>query len=107
MKRFDAGYCDKNNTDRLLTVQTVYLQYRQSTDNTDRRPNSSADILLTIETVYLQYSLLTIQTDGLLTVQTVYLQCRHSLYTADDDDDDGCFYIALFSALEQTHCARM
>ena len=24
-----------------------------------------------------------------------------------DDDDDDCFYIALFSALEQTHCARM
>ena len=28
---------------------------------------------------------------------------------SDDDDDDGddddCFYIALFSALEQTHCA--
>ena len=23
------------------------------------------------------------------------------------DDDDDCFYIALFSALEQTHCARM
>ena len=22
-------------------------------------------------------------------------------------DDDDCFYIALFSALEQTHCARM
>ena len=27
----------------------------------------------------------------------------------DDDDDDGddCFYTALLSALEQTHCARM
>ena len=25
----------------------------------------------------------------------------------DDDDDDDDFYIALFSALEQTHCARM
>ena len=26
----------------------------------------------------------------------------------DDDDDDGDrFYTALFSALEQTHCARM
>ena len=25
----------------------------------------------------------------------------------DDDDDDDRFYIALFSALEQTHCARM
>ena len=24
-----------------------------------------------------------------------------------DDDDDDCFYIALFSALEQTHFARM
>ena len=24
-----------------------------------------------------------------------------------DDDDDDRFYIALFSALEQTHCARM
>ena len=24
-----------------------------------------------------------------------------------DDDDDDCFYMALFSALEQTHCARM
>ena len=24
-----------------------------------------------------------------------------------DDDDDDDFYIALFSALEQTHCARM
>ena len=23
------------------------------------------------------------------------------------NDDDDCFYIALFSALEQTHCARM
>ena len=26
------------------------------------------------------------------------------MMTDDDDDDDG-FYIALFSALEQTHCA--
>ena len=25
----------------------------------------------------------------------------------DDDDDNDRFYIALFSALEQTHCARM
>ena len=25
----------------------------------------------------------------------------------DDDDHDDRFYIALFSALEQTHCARM
>ena len=25
----------------------------------------------------------------------------------DDDDDDDCFYIVLFSALQQTHCARM
>ena len=25
----------------------------------------------------------------------------------DFDDDDDCFYIALFSVLEQTHCARM
>ena len=25
----------------------------------------------------------------------------------NDDDDDGWFYIALFYALEQTHCARM
>ena len=25
----------------------------------------------------------------------------------DDDDDKDCFYIVLFSALEQTHCARM
>ena len=25
----------------------------------------------------------------------------------DDNDDDDYFYIALFSALEQTHCARM
>ena len=25
----------------------------------------------------------------------------------DDDDDVDRFYIALFSALEQTHCARM
>ena len=24
-----------------------------------------------------------------------------------DDDDNDCFYIALFSALEQTHCACM
>ena len=24
----------------------------------------------------------------------------------DDDDDDDCLYTALFSALEQTHCAR-
>ena len=24
-----------------------------------------------------------------------------------DDDDDDCFYIALFSALEQTRCARL
>ena len=24
-----------------------------------------------------------------------------------NEDDDDCFYIALFSALEQTHCARM
>ena len=25
----------------------------------------------------------------------------------DDDDDDDRFYIALFSALEQIHCARV
>ena len=25
----------------------------------------------------------------------------------DDDNDDDCFYVALFSALEQAHCARM
>ena len=25
----------------------------------------------------------------------------------DDDDDDNCFYIALSSALKQTHCAHM
>ena len=25
----------------------------------------------------------------------------------DDDDDDDRFYISLFSALEQTHCARI
>ena len=25
----------------------------------------------------------------------------------DDDDDDDCFYIVLFSVLEQTHCTRM
>ena len=25
----------------------------------------------------------------------------------DDDDDDDRFYMALFSTLEQTHCARM
>ena len=25
----------------------------------------------------------------------------------DDDDDDDCFYIVLFSALEQTHCTCM
>ena len=25
----------------------------------------------------------------------------------DRDGDDDCFYIALFSALEQTHCACM
>ena len=36
-----------------------------------------------------------------------------TLYDDDDDDDnddvddDDRFYIALFSALEQTHCARM
>ena len=24
-----------------------------------------------------------------------------------DDDDDDCFYIVLFSALDQTHCARV
>ena len=24
----------------------------------------------------------------------------------DDDDDDDCFYVALLSALKQTHCAR-
>ena len=24
-----------------------------------------------------------------------------------NDDDDDCFYIVLFFALEQTHCARM
>ena len=29
------------------------------------------------------------------------------LSRCNDDDDDDCFYIALFSALEQTHCARM
>ena len=23
------------------------------------------------------------------------------------DDDDDCFYVALFSTLEQTHCAHM
>ena len=36
------------------------------------------------------------------TAQDVHLDS----HTADDDDDD-CFYIALFSALEQTHCARI
>ena len=47
------------------------------------------------------------------------MNCWHSLVLSmhldddddDDDDDDGddgdCFYIALFSALEQTHCTRM
>ena len=25
----------------------------------------------------------------------------------DDDVDDDCFYIVLFSSLEQTHCAHM
>ena len=29
------------------------------------------------------------------------------VFSFDDDDDDDRFYIALFSALEQTHCARM
>ena len=27
--------------------------------------------------------------------------------SAQYDDDDDCFYIALFSSLEQTHCARL
>ena len=27
--------------------------------------------------------------------------------TKEEDDDDDCFYIALSSALEQTHCAGM
>ena len=27
--------------------------------------------------------------------------------TWSDDDGDDCFYIVLFSALEQTHCTRM
>ena len=33
----------------------------------------------------------------------------NSVFTGSmfDDDDDDCFYIVLFSALEQTHCARM
>ena len=25
----------------------------------------------------------------------------------ETNDDDDCFYIVLFSTLEQTHCARM
>ena len=38
--------------------------------------------------------------EGLLTAE-------QELKDDDDDDDDDCFYIPLFSALEQTHCARM
>ena len=35
-------------------------------------------------------------------------QCLQLVLDDDhDDDDDDCFCIALFSALEQTHCARV
>ena len=37
----------------------------------------------------------------------VSFQCRLSYGDDDIDDDDDNFYIALFSALEQTRCARM
>ena len=37
----------------------------------------------------------------------VDLDLRAQQFVASDDDDDDDFYIALFSALEQTHCARM
>ena len=37
-----------------------------------------------------------------------YDSLMNSLFTGSMfDDDDDCFYIVLFSALEQTHCARM
>ena len=29
------------------------------------------------------------------------------LWEEEEDHDDDCFYIALFSALQQIHCARM
>ena len=33
------------------------------------------------------------------------VNCREKKHDRNDDVD--CFYIALFSALEQTHCARV
>ena len=36
--------------------------------------------------------------------KTGELSYKHTLYTHVYDD---CFYIALFSALKQTHCARI
>ena len=38
---------------------------------------------------------------------TGYLPRKAHSIIDGDDDDDGCFYLALFSALEQTHCACM
>ena len=43
-----------------------------------------------------------------LLAYTPFISAKGSCITAErDDDDDDCFYTALFSALKQTHCARM
>ena len=43
-------------------------------------------------------------------MEVVCVLISRTLYDDDDNDDvddDDRFYIALFSALEQNHCARM
>ena len=44
-----------------------------------------------------------------ITVQVMFKVFTHRQQSQcdDDDDDDDYFYIALFFALEQTHCAHM
>ena len=41
------------------------------------------------------------------TLSSMKTKCTQKVRKNFDDDDDNCFYITLFSALEQTHCARM
>ena len=40
-------------------------------------------------------------------VISIQAETKGHLYVQTHDDDDDCFYTALFSALKQTHCACM
>ena len=44
----------------------------------------------------------------MLLVHIIHYLCVSNLFSCSsyyvDDDDDGCLFIALFSAVEQTHC---